>query len=303
MKKYSSKQKLVITAFASAIGISLSGGSHAAEPGLPDAYPLGNESYMTGALPPPGVYGMVFVRRNDFDSIRDRKGDKIPVDFKLTANVIAPRLVWVPGVKAFGGDLVLHAIAPLVDLDVKLGGTSQSRSGLGDMVFGIGSGYHLNANLHVIPGIDVIAPTGRYEEGDLANLGNNRWSIQPLINLTCVDPAGFNGDLKVMYTFNGKNTATGYRSGDEFIMDFDAGYGLGNGWVVGVGGYFYRQLTSDRHSGHDVPDSKGRSVGFGPALKYDSGKGWFMTVKWQKDSAARNRVAGDSFVVKAVFPL
>lgn len=275
----------------------------ATERGLPDAYPPGNESYMVGALPPPGVYGMVFLRRNDFDSIRDDKGHRVPVDFRLTANVVAPRLVWVPGVKVLGGDLALHAIAPLVDLDVKMGGSFQSKQGLGDMVLGVASGYHLSPNLHVTPGIDVYAPTGDYREGDLANLGNNRWTLQPLLAVTYADPAGFNADMKVMYSFKGRNSATHYRSGDEFITDFDAGYGFGNGWVVGVGGYIYRQLSDDRQSGQDVAESKGRGSGFGPAIKYDSGKGWFLTAKWQKDSSVRNRVEGDSVVMKVVFPL
>lgn len=297
------KRNRLAALLGAVLGTGIGGGAMAIEPGLPDAYPLGNESYMTGALPPPGVYGMIFVRRNDFDSLRDNDGHRVPVDFKLTANVIAPRIVWVPGVKAFGGDLVFHGIAPLVDLDVKLGGASQSKQGLGDMVLGVGSGYHLSPNLHLIPGIDLMLPTGRYDEGDLANLGNNRFSIQPLVNITYVDPAGFNGDLKLMYTFNGENRATDYRSGQEFIADYDLGYGLGNGWVLGVGGYYYRQTTDDRRFGDDIADSKGRGTGFGPVIKYDSGRGWFVTAKWQNDSGARNRPQGESFVVKAVFPL
>lgn len=303
MNRKNPNNNRLVALLVAVLGMGVGDGALAIEPGLPDAYPLGNESYMTGALPPPGVYGMVFVRRNHFTSLRDDNGDRVPVDFKLTANVVAPRIVWVPGVKAFGGDLVLHGIAPLVDLDVKLAGASQSKRGLGDIVLGVGSGYHLSPNLHVIPGVDVMLPTGRYREGDLANLGNNRFSIQPLVNITYVDPAGFNGDLKLMYTFNGKNRATDYRSGQEFVADYDLGYGLGNGWVLGVGGYVHRQITADRQFGEDVPHSKARGVGFGPVVKYDSGSGWFVTAKWQKDSAVRNHASGDSFVVKAVFPL
>lgn len=277
--------------------------AQATEPGLPDVYPLGLESYMTGALPPPGLYGMVYVRRNDFDRLRDNRGKKIPVSFSLKANVVVPRLVWVPGVKALGGDLVLHAIAPLVDLKVKMAGQSQSKSGLGDMVFGVGSGYHLSPQLHILPAIDVFAPTGRYRKHDLANLGSNHWTVQPLVNISYADPAGFNGDLKLMYNINRRNSSTKYRNGQEFIADFDAGYGLGNGWVVGVGGYFYRQTTDDRLRGHKVSSNKGRSVAIGPAIKYDSGKGWFLTAKWQQDSSVRNRPEGHAFTLKAVFPL
>ncbi len=279
------------------------GSAHAREPGLAGVYPMGNETYMTGALPPPGLYGMVFLRHDGADELKDNSGDKIPVDFKLRADAIAPRLVWVPGAKLFGGDFVAHAILPLVNLKVSLAGTSQTKSGIGDMVFGIGTGYHLSKNLHVIPGIDVFAPTGVYHKTDLANIGTNHWSIQPLVNVTYVDPGAFNGDIKAMYTYNTRNDATHYKSGQEFHIDYDAGWGLGNGWVLGVGGYAYWQITDDKINGHRVPGNKGRAFAMGPAIKYDSGKGWFVTAKWQKDFGVRNLPEGDAVVIKAVFPL
>jgi hypothetical protein len=279
------------------------GSAQAREPGLPGVYPQGNETYMTGALPPPGLYGMVFLRHDEADELKDNSGDKIPVDFKLRADAIAPRLVWVTGAKLFGGDLVGHAILPLVDLKVSLAGSSQTKSGIGDMVFGIGTGYHLSEKLHVIPGIDVFAPTGDYDKHDLAHIGTNHWGIQPLLNVTHVDPGGFNGDIKLMYTFNTRNDATDYKSGQEFHFDYDAGWGLGNGWVVGVGGYALWQTTDDEVGNHKVPDNKARAFAVGPAIKYDSGKGWFVTAKWQKDFGVRNLPEGDSVVIKAVFPL
>lgn len=302
-KTWKLNKQRVYKAVTMASALALAGNAMAVEPGLPDTYPLGNESYMTGALPPPGTYGMVFFRSNHFDALKDNNGNNLPVDFKLTANVVAPRFVWVPSVKALGGDMVLHAIAPLVDLNVKLNGATQSKRGLGDMVVGIGTGYHLSPNLHVIPAIDVIAPTGDYKAGDLANLGNNHWGIQPMVNVTYVNGTGFNGDIKAMYTFNSTNRATDYRNGQELVIDYDAGVGLGNGWGVGVGGYYYRQMTNDQLAGQDVLNNKARGVGFGPAIKYDSGKGWFVTGKWQADSGVRNHAAGNSLVIKAVFPL
>lgn len=288
---------------AAAIALAASSFTHAAEPGVPGAYPLGNETYMTGALPPPGVYGMVFLRQDHFDELKDHNGDTIPVAFDLKANVVAPRLVWVPGTKVFGGDLVLHAIAPLVDLKVDLAGNSDKKSGLGDMVLGIGTGIHLSPNLHLIPGVDIFVPTGRYDKNDLANLGNNRWAIQPLLNITYVAPSGVNGDIKAMYTVNLENSDTNYKSGDEFHLDYDLGYGFGNGWVAGLGGYAYWQLAEDKLDGSKLTDSKGSAFGIGPVVKYDSGHGWFVTGKFQKDYSVENRASGSSFVMKAVFPL
>ena len=114
---------------------------------------------------------------------------------------------------------------------------------------------------------------------------------------------GFNGDIKAGYLFNGRNPDTGYASGHELHFDYAVGWGLGNGWTPGLGGYAYQQTDLDRQAGHDVPDSKGRALAAGPSLKFDPGKGWFVTVKWEKELAVENRPQGSSAWIKAVFPL
>ena len=56
-----------------------------------------------------------------------------------------------------------------------------------------------------------------------------------------------------MWTFNQRNHATDYRSGQEFIVDYSAGWGFGNGLTVGAGGYVYRQMTDDSRPGKPSP--------------------------------------------------
>ncbi len=62
-------------------------------------------------------------------------------------------------------------------------------------------------------------------------------------------------------------------------------------------------MTADKLAGATVADSKGESFAIGPSMKYDSGKGWFFTLKWQKEVKSDNRAQGDAFWRKAVFPL
>ncbi|MDW3681065.1 transporter [Cupriavidus sp. CV2] len=278
------------------------GGATATENGG-SIYPMGAENYMTGALPPPGLYGMVFLNRYEADSLRDNNGNRVPLDFSVRANAISPRLVWVPGVKVLGGDVVVHTIVPLVNLRVQAGNASQTKTGIGDTVFGTGLGYHYSENLHAVFGVDVFAPTGQYNKNDLANIGRNYWAVQPLANFTYVDPTGLNADIKAMYTYNFKNPATNYKSGQEFHFDYALGWGVGGGWVLGAGGYAYWQVSDDKVNAQTLPDNKGRAFAIGPSLKYDSGKGWFVTAKWQKELGVRNRAQGNAFWVKVVFPL
>jgi hypothetical protein len=122
------------------------------------SYPMGSENYMSGAMPPPGLYSQFFVNHYEADSLRDNSGAKVPVDFRVRANAIAPRLIWVTEQQVFGGSLAFHAIAPLVDLKVELNGQSQSKQGLGDMIFGPALGFHHSEKLHSIVALDLSRP-------------------------------------------------------------------------------------------------------------------------------------------------
>lgn len=275
--------------------------SHATEGGG-TSYPLGAENYMSGAMPPPGFYGQVFVNHYEADNLRGNDGRKLPVDFSVRANAIVPRLIWVSDYNLLGGSLALHAIVPLVDVKVQLNGQSQHNRGLGDVIFGPALGFHHNDKFHSILAFDMIAPTGRYDKDDLANPGRNYWVFEPVYAMTYVDPAGLNADAKVMYDFNRKNPDTDYRSGQEFHVDYAVGWGFGNGWVAGLGGYYYRQTTDDRQDGERIEDNKGRSFAIGPSIKYSGEQGWFVTAKWSKETEVRNRAQGDAYWLKLTVP-
>ncbi|WP_043458750.1 SphA family protein [Azohydromonas australica] len=268
------------------------------------AYPNGVENFVMGALPPPGLYGIVYVNGYSADRLMDSNGNNLNVPgFKVTANIIAPRLVWLPGVKLLGGDLVTSTIIPLVDLKVSAAGRTESRSGLGDILVGSGVAWHHSQALHSIAAVDFYLPTGSFDSARLANVGRNYLAWEPVYAASYVDPNGPNADIKLGYMVNRRNKDTDYRTGQEFHFDYALGWGFGNGITAGVGGFFYRQMTDDNQGGTDLSGSKGRAFAIGPSVKYDSGKGWFIAAKWQKESAVRNRPEGSAFWLKAVFPL
>lgn len=265
-------------------------------------YPNGIENYLLGALPPPGVHYLVYASHYEADSLRDNQGNKVPVDFKLRANALVPRVIWVTNQQVLGGQLAFHAIAPLVDLKLDVGGASGAKSGLGDMTLGVGLGYHVSPALHWLVGVDVNAPTGGFDKTSVANLGRNYWNLEPLVGITYVQKSGWNGDLKLMYDFNARNQDTDYRSGQELHLDFAAGWAFGNGWTVGLGGYAYRQTTDDRSTGAVVQGNRGQVLALGPSIKFDSGAQWFITAKYEQEFRVRNRPQGGGLKLKAVLP-
>lgn len=175
----------------------------------------------------------------------------------------------------------MHAILPLVSLGVNVApGLSQKKTGIGDIVFGPALGWHHGPKLHTLLALDIFAPTGKFDKNDLTNIGRGHWSVQPIAGVSHIDLNGLNADAKVIWKYNLKNKDAGCTSGQEFIVDYSIGWGLGIGWTLGAGGYAYQQLNDDKLTGATVSNNKGRAFAIGPSIKYDSGKGWFVTAKY-----------------------
>ena len=295
--------KLGMPAAAAAMALACVVPAAQAAEGGGSSYPGGVENFLTGAAPPPGFYVLEYGNIYRADKLKDGSGDEVPLPvFKVAANVVSTRFVWSSPITLAGGNVMLHAIVPLVDLKVEVPGLSQRKTGLADITFGPGLAFHHSPNLHSVVGFDLVAPVGRYDKGDLANIGRNYWSLQPLYTVSYLDAAGFNGDFKLTFNFNRRNKDTDYRSGNEVYLDFCAGWGLGNGWVLGAGGFAMRQLSEDNQAGATLPDSKGSAFAIGPSLKYDNGKGWFITAKWQREMSVRNRPEGSALWIKTILP-
>ncbi len=284
-------------------GTAIFSSPNSATEGGASVYPMGADNYLSGFLPPPGLYGQIFAQHYEADNLRGNDGRELPIDFRVQSDAIVPRLIWVSDTTILGGTLAFHMMAPLAELKVRVNGDSQRKQGLGDMTFGAGLGYHYSQNFHVIYGLDITAPTGSYDRNDIANLGRNYWMIEPVLALTYVDPQGLNADAKIMYDFNLENTDTHYRSGQEFHVDYAVGWGVADGWVLGIGGYAYHQTTDDKIDGDRVNDNKGRAFAIGPSIKYSSSDHWFVTAKWQQETEVRNRAQGNAYWLKLVIPL
>lgn len=287
-----------------AIGLALSLGAMAAGANEGDGltvYPDGLETFMVGALPPPGVHALVYGGGAEYTKLRDNGGHEVPVpDFKVDVGVVAPRIVWVTDQTVLGGQLAFHAIAPLLDVHFKAGGMSWHSSGLGDVAFGPALGYHVSPTLHYVAAFDFIAPTGSYDAADPSSLGHNHWALQPIFALTQVDPDGLNADVKVMYDINARNNDTKTRTGQALHADYDLGWGFAHEWAAGVGGHVFQQVSDDSGPVHGT--GKARALAIGPAIRFFDGKGLLVTAKLQKEFAVRNRPEGTQLYLKATLP-
>lgn len=272
------------------VGATEGGGSH---------YPGGNEDFQVGVLPPSGSYFMNYFMYYVADELRNNSGHKVPVDFDLDVTVDALRFIHVTKKKLFGADIGMHLIVPMAYQHVSMGGASQSKTGLGDIEFSpFVLGWHFNKNWHLTTCVDIMAPTGYYDKDDLSNLGRNHWTFNPIVAFSYFHDKGFEMSAKLLYLINTVNSATGYTSGQEFIVDYLIGQHIGN-WAIGINGAYYKQITKDeiRNEPANFNGNKSQFFSIGPAIQYTY-KNMCFNAKYQVDTKVKNKPDGQKFWLK-----
>jgi len=145
----------------------------------------------------------------------------------------------------------------------------------------------------------IVAPTGGYDSSgsDLANLGRNYWSFDTVGAVTWFNPeSGTEMSIAPGVMVNTENSATDYKTGTEFHVDFVANQFLSETFALGLRGYYYKQLTGDSGSGATLGDFKSESFGIGPGFVWipKLGGGQFTVLgKWMHDFSAENRFESD----------
>jgi hypothetical protein len=299
--------------------------------------PLGAEDELIGATPPPSLALKEYFDWYHATKLKNDNGRTMTLARdgttlnKLNVFVAVQRLLYVTPIKLEVGPMTgfvnTHAVFPLVKPNLHLGvltpggpiDNDQSHSGLGDVTFGPGIGWHHKSGLfHAVTAVDFVAPTGHWNPNNLVNVGSNDWSIIPVFAFTLFAP--FHPDLdfsmKIDYSFNSTNTdftitppvagklgnmgligtRTSLKPGQEFHFDYSIGHALwapgpGQQMRGGVGGYFYQQTTDDRTGVGAVKHDLGRAFAVGPVLFFDYKKFLFIAHVYF-ETAVQNRPEG-----------
>jgi hypothetical protein len=156
--------------------------------------------------------------------------------------------------------------------------------------------------------LSVYAPTGKYEEGRLANPGLNYWSINPIAGVAYSNPeTGFNAGLHGGVMFNTENPDTDYRSGTLTHLEGSVQQLLpaGRGFLsLGLEGFWVEQVSADSGQRPIFGDFKGRTAGIGPVLGYllPMGEQNFVAeLRWLRELETKNRLEGDYIWLKLVY--
>jgi hypothetical protein len=287
-----------IAAFALSLGTST---VFAIEAGV-DSYGLGAEGTLAGALPPPGLYGIVYQNHYQASRFADDDGHSAFPGFRLHADSVTPRLIWMTPATFAGGEVGYYALMPLVHLRVSVPGSSDSRTGNGDLQIAPLLAYH-SGMVHWGYAFEFVVPLGDYSSSHLANLGRHYLTVRPIAGWSYHDPVGWDVSTKVSVSVNARNGDTHYRSGSYFAGDYTVGYHVLPRMLVGLEGYFLEQFSDDKVRGATVDGNGNRAqvLGVGAGLQYQDPSGYSLESKFVRDTSVRNRSDGTSVWIRAAW--
>ena len=252
-----------------------------------NSYPIGVDNTFAGYMLPEGAHWLLFYQHYTATQFKDNAGNNSPrfSDFRLQADVVAPRLSYVwPGVHFLGANVETRIVQPISAMDLTLGIARRppllaldkggQQTGLADMSFSpVILGWH-GITFHQTLGVETHLRTGGYDVRENVNTGRNYDQLAPVYAFTWFPSARTDVSAKFRYGINDRNQATGYHSGDEASIEFSAGYRVLQQLLLGLNGYVYRQTTDDDVNGVAVPDTRGRVNALGPVQQLPLSACW-----------------------------
>lgn len=169
------------------------------------------------------------------------------------------------------------------------------------------AGLHLSPTEHVVFGLRVIAPSGRYVDGRLANVSQKVWHLVLSVADTRLLPKqGIELSAAGAVFFSSRNAATDDRSAPLATLDLLVTKPLGHGFAAGgVFGVIERIGDDSGALADRLNGFRGREVALGPTLVWTT-KIWpaplTTSLRWVKTVYDRNRMDRDTPMLPATMP-
>ena len=266
-----------------------------------------------GSQPPPHVYviaPLVYVYRTD--TVRNRTGDRLPIDADLTSVAAAGGVSVVTDRKVLGGNYGFQLLFPVfannriqgTEIDLNPGG------GLTDSAIApINLGWHFT-RADAIAGYTIFVPTGRYTAGATDNTGFGMWGHELMAGTTVYlnEARTFHAATVATFNFQSEKEDSETRVGNAMNLEGGAGADfLDGGLTTGLVYYASFKLSDDDIEGIPGILIRGRNRVFalGPEVQLAlARKGvlyGFLKVNYQWEVYARTTTQGSALTVLATF--
>ena len=273
----------------------------------------GTTGLKAGSQPPPHTYivgPLIYVYNTD--DVRNRNGDRLPIDASITSVAYGMGILWVTPKKILGGNYGVEVLFP-VGANNRIQGTeidANPGAGLTDSVIApIQLGWHFK-RADAIAGYSIFVPTGRYEDGASDNTGFGMWGHELSAGTTVYlnEARQYHAATVVSFDFQSKKEDSETKVGNA--MNLEGGIGadfLKGGLSTGLVYYASFKLTEDRIQGFpvNIPISKSKVFALGPEVQLAlARKGKLygsLKVNYQWEVYARTATKGTELTILATF--
>jgi hypothetical protein len=151
-------------------------------------------------------------------------------------------------------------------------------------------------------------PVGLYNASSLANIGIGHYAVDAGVGYTYFNPqTGHEFSAVTGLTYNFINPATQYQNGVDWHLDWGASQFLTKEVMVGLVGYFYKEIGCDSGSGDRVGCFQSQVFGIGPQVGFlfplGTGLQGYLNVKGYKEFDNERRLGGyDVWVSLTISP-
>jgi len=279
----------------------------------------GDFGLLAGSQPPPGLYLVApLYIRYEADTLRNRDGDRLALDFSLDVNAYVLGVLWVSEKKFLGGNYSFQIFPAFTDNALEAPGLGVDESvstGLTDLyVVPLHLGWQ-RERADFVAGLGIFAPTGSYEADADDNLGLGMWSFELFGGTTLYfdEARSWHFATNAFYETHTEKEGSDVRVGDLLTLEGGFGKSLMEG-AVSVGVAYYAQWkTSDDDLGLDFVLPSGRRLGkhevfgVGPDVTFPIATKkklyGFLNARYFWESGARSTLEGSSLLVTATFPI
>jgi hypothetical protein len=290
-------------AMALSIAMATAGVANATENGA-SVYPVGVETVMPGMMPPPhGTMLYEYTAQVSANQTDTANGTAVPVEFKLRVFAVAIKVVHNWGVPFLGGTLESNVAAPFVEQELHVIPGKFTKFALTNVSLSPLGVRYAKGRLHFFYEGDIWFPgTGR-SSSDVLNIGQNNYAAGPVGGFTYLRGKE-ELSSKLQYIINLEDTATTYKSGNEFTWEFDGMHGFGKKIALGVNGFVYKQTTDDTLANVITNNgNRGRDFGIGPEVRFNLIAHGGFAVKYLRDTMVENRAPTNAFWFQLAVPI
>jgi len=274
---------------------------------------LGFTSFVDGGPPAgPGVYFQQYFQYYTTDEFKDLAFPP-GMEPELDVTVSLTQLLYQSNQEVLmGGKWGINAMLPIVDFDLDNAPPGmETNGGVGDLLIGPYLQWDpiMGANgpifMHRIE-LQMIFPTGDYDEDAAINAGSNHFSFNPYWSATAFLTPQWTASWRLHYLWNDKNEDPGggaddFQAGQAVHANFTTAYEvIPKQLRVGINGYWFKQVSDSEVNGDEVDGEREEVFAIGPGLVWHINQNQHLFLNGYKETTAEYRTEGERVTLRYV---